>query len=174
MSLDVLAYACANVQKNEHMEDASTTLKVQKGFFPFKTRAACHRCGNIRKEIRVCPSQDCPHIFCRNCHEKVIYENAEIAFKFEQGCAMCLGLCCCLKKSESCTKAFHCYRKCPVSKILSMKDDKLHQLVSKRKLESIQLSELLQNKRGKNQVDYDIYCMNSASSSNQMNNILNC
>lgn len=77
-------------------------------------RISCHRCGNIRKRRVTCSSDSCPHIYCGRCHEKTLAEYGPIAF--ESGCPVCKGLCCCSAKTKLCTRANHCYRKCPASK----------------------------------------------------------
>ena len=77
------------------------------------TRKSCHRCGNIRKNYRKCPS--CPHIICKNCVLKMsaMYEHNAFSVK---SCPVCAFLCCCSNKSNQCANKYHCYRKCPVSR----------------------------------------------------------
>eukprot|EP01040_Poterioochromonas_malhamensis_P011474 gene11475-12509_t len=40
---------------------------------------------------------------------------------FSNGCPVCKDLCCCSNKSVNCTRKFHCYRKCPATKIMNSK-----------------------------------------------------
>jgi hypothetical protein len=81
---------------------------------PSFTRKSCHRCGNIRKNCRKC--QNCPHIICKNCVLKMA-----VMFKKEEfnahSCPVCARRCCCSNKSYECMNKFHCYRKCPVSRL---------------------------------------------------------
>lgn len=82
-------------------------------------RRACHRCGNLRTNMKLCPQPLCPHVYCHRCIEKVIeLFGAEM---FENGCPVCKKLCCCGNKSPFCSSTFHCYRKCPVSRAESQK-----------------------------------------------------
>lgn len=102
-----------------------------------KSRAACHRCGNVRKDSIPCPSQTCPHVYCAHCHNKALSEFKEEQYLFQFGCPVCLKLCCCAAKTEFCSKLHHCYRKCPVSKIQSMNDMQLQKLMSKKSSKSV-------------------------------------
>ena len=77
-------------------------------------RKACHRCGNMRKNMGTCSELRCPHVFCISCHRKLIQCYGPGAFI--NGCPVCKNFCCCADKSRMCEKAHHCYRKCPVSR----------------------------------------------------------
>ena len=50
---------------------------VDKAGFPVdgppSHRASCHRCGNLRRKILICPR--CPHVFCLKCSEKMFEEH---------------------------------------------------------------------------------------------------
>eukprot|EP01031_Cornospumella_fuschlensis_P035969 gene35969-43624_t len=75
-------------------------------------RSSCHRCGNLRVKIFLCPM--CPQVFCVRCYEKMLEEHGpEVFFN---GCPMCKRLCCCFNKEIHCTKTFHCYKKCRIYK----------------------------------------------------------
>lgn len=78
------------------------------------TRKSCHRCGNIRKNCRKC--QNCPHIICKNCVLKMAVMFKKEAFN-AHSCPVCALRCCCSNKSHECTNKYHCYRKCPVSRL---------------------------------------------------------
>lgn len=70
-------------------------------------RAACHRCGNMRKSIFPCVA--CPNIYCKKCTELVVSEYGADAFI--DGCPKCREQCCCGKnKTLNCTRIHHCYR----------------------------------------------------------------
>ena len=134
-SLDLLAFACVAVSNSHEggvVPKKDRPIELTK-YFAIKTRAACHRCGNMRKEVRYCPSVACPHIFCLNCHSKIIEEFSTISKLLDKGCAVCLGLCCCSSKTPSCLRKNHCYRKCPVSKTQTKTDSSIP-TISKRKL----------------------------------------
>jgi hypothetical protein len=45
-------------------------------------RASCHRCGNLRKNKKLC--NRCPYMFCARCAEKMIDEHG--AAIFDDGC----------------------------------------------------------------------------------------
>ena len=79
-----------------------------------KRRSSCHRCGNMRRNPMHCINHTCPQIFCRKCSTRLIeiYGTAI----FQQGCPVCMQVCCCSNKSRLCNRPFHCYRKCPASK----------------------------------------------------------
>ena len=81
-----------------------------------KRRSSCHRCGNMRRNPMHCINQHCPQIFCRKCSTRLIeiYGTAI----FQKGCPVCMQVCCCSNKSRACNRPFHCYRKCPASKLL--------------------------------------------------------
>lgn len=44
---------------------------------------------------------------------------------FRNGCPVCNHKCCCSSKALTCNRAFHCYRKCPVSKQTMLEKDKV-------------------------------------------------
>lgn len=77
-------------------------------------RISCHRCGNIRKRRVHCINANCPHTFCGRCSDKLKIEYGCDVFAI--GCPVCQELCCCTKKSVTCTRQYHCYRKCPATK----------------------------------------------------------
>jgi hypothetical protein len=81
---------------------------------PSFTRKSCHRCGNIRKNCRKC--QNCPHIICKNCVLKMAVMFKKEAFN-AHSCPVCALRCCCSNKSHECMNKYHCYRKCPVSRL---------------------------------------------------------
>jgi hypothetical protein len=31
----------------------------------------CHRCGNVRDGVRVCPNPDCPQVYCHKCVARI-------------------------------------------------------------------------------------------------------
>ena len=76
-------------------------------------RRSCHSCGNVRKSFHRC--QMCPQIFCRNCTKKMTAMYGMTVFG-SKSCPVCSLSCCCARKSSKCTKKYHCYRKCPVSR----------------------------------------------------------
>ena len=87
---------------------------------PSFTRKSCHRCGNIRKNCRKC--QNCPHIICRNCVLKLsVMFNKDVFTPYS--CPVCARLCCCSNKSSQCENKYHCYRKCPVSRLNRRKQE---------------------------------------------------
>jgi len=63
-------------------------------------RASCHRCGNLRRRNVLC--DNCPHIYCQRCAEKVLIEYGPGVLV--GGCPVCKGLCCCSddKGTEHC------------------------------------------------------------------------
>ena len=87
---------------------------------PSFTRKSCHRCGNIRKNCRKC--QNCPHIICRNCVLKLSVMFNKDVFT-PHSCPVCARLCCCSNKSNQCENKYHCYRKCPVSRLNRKKQE---------------------------------------------------
>jgi len=85
---------------------------------PRTHRASCHRCGNLRRKILVCPR--CPHVFCLKCGEKMFEEHGLTTF--ERGCVVCKEICCCgINRNDDCTRKFHCYKKCPAMKKIQKK-----------------------------------------------------
>ena len=85
---------------------------------PPKHRASCHRCGNLRRKILVCPR--CPHVFCLKCGEKMFEEHG--ATTFVGGCVVCKEVCCCgINRNDDCSRKFHCYKKCPAMKRIQKK-----------------------------------------------------
>ena len=91
------------------MHESTTSLEI-------KRRSSCHRCGNMRRNPMHCVNRNCPQIFCRKCSTRLIeiYGTAI----FQKGCPVCMQVCCCSNKSRACNRPFHCYRKCPASKLL--------------------------------------------------------
>jgi hypothetical protein len=84
-------------------------------------RASCHRCGNLRRKILVCPR--CPHVFCLKCGEKMFEEHGPGVF--DGGCVVCKEICCCgINRNEDCARKFHCYKKCPAMKKIQKKRPK--------------------------------------------------
>lgn len=81
---------------------------------PSFTRKSCHRCGNIRKNCRKC--LNCPHIICKNCVLKMAGMFKKDVFT-PHSCPVCALRCCCSNKSSQCVNKYHCYRKCPVSRL---------------------------------------------------------
>ena len=72
-------------------------------------RVSCHRCGNKRTKNTVC--DECPHIYCQRCSEKMIVEHGPEVF--QGGCPVCKELCCCgVNRSTDCNRQFHCMKKC--------------------------------------------------------------
>ena len=78
------------------------------------SRRACHRCGNLRNNMKKCACLLCPHVYCVRCVEKA--KEVFSASAFEDGCPVCKKICCCANKSHDCKSSFHCYRKCPASR----------------------------------------------------------
>lgn len=70
----------------------------------------CHRCGNIRSENVACPTEDCPIIYCKNCHLRAV--QAYGPSSFVAGCPVCKNLCCCSNAGPFCLTSLHCYRRC--------------------------------------------------------------
>lgn len=92
----------------------SSNIPPVKEVHPSFTRKSCHRCGNIRKNCRKC--QNCPHIICKNCVLKMAVMFKKEAFN-AHSCPVCALRCCCNNKSHECMNKYHCYRKCPVSRL---------------------------------------------------------
>ena len=101
-----------NIAVENHLNNncVSPAKEVQSSF----TRKSCHRCGNIRKNCRKC--QNCPHIICKNCVLKMAAMFTKEAFN-AHSCPVCALRCCCNNKSHECMNKYHCYRKCPVSRL---------------------------------------------------------
>jgi len=75
-------------------------------------KSSCHRCGNVRKQIVLCPS--CPNTFCKRCSERLREEHGDNVFI--DGCPFCKKLCCCgAEKGSTCIRKNHCYKRCPTS-----------------------------------------------------------
>ena len=76
---------------------------------PVKHRVSCHRCGNKRAKNVQCT--ECPHIFCRNCTDKMCSELG--VESFWDGCPVCKELCCCgPNRTVDCNRKYHCRKKC--------------------------------------------------------------
>ena len=76
---------------------------------PVKHRVSCHRCGNKRAKNVQCT--ECPHIFCRNCTDKLCSELG--VESFWDGCPVCKELCCCgPNRTVDCNRKYHCRKKC--------------------------------------------------------------
>ena len=104
---------CVLIDGSEYSSSASSNPPISDFQHSSFTRKSCHRCGNIRKNCRKCPS--CPHIICKNCVLKMTAMYDHNGFN-ATSCPVCAFLCCCNSKSAQCTNKYHCYRKCPVSR----------------------------------------------------------
>ena len=63
-------------------------------------RKSCHHCGNMRKKQTKC--SQCPYVFCNRCTFKMKTQHGDKIF--EKGCPVCLKVCCCADKKETCDK----------------------------------------------------------------------
>ena len=116
--MDILLLAVEFMDTAKNCHDGSIEPRAAEPKFCgvptcFETRKSCHSCGNVRKSFHRC--QICPQVFCRNCTKKMIAMYGKTIFS-SKSCPVCSLTCCCANKSFKCTKKYHCYRKCPVSR----------------------------------------------------------
>lgn len=111
--MDILLLALDSINSDKAKAEKSARDPVVANTSHYDTRKSCHSCGNIRKTFHRCPI--CPHIFCRNCTKRMMAMYGKSVFS-SKSCPVCANLCCCAHKSSDCSKKFHCYRKCPVSR----------------------------------------------------------
>eukprot|EP00597_Dinobryon_sp_UTEXLB2267_P013645 CAMPEP_0170124248 /NCGR_PEP_ID=MMETSP0020_2-20130122/18099_1 /TAXON_ID=98059 /ORGANISM="Dinobryon sp., Strain UTEXLB2267" /LENGTH=257 /DNA_ID=CAMNT_0010356215 /DNA_START=1 /DNA_END=774 /DNA_ORIENTATION=+ len=86
-------------------------------------KKTCHRCNNLKMEVRRCGNSACTHVFCGACVNKMVELNGDTFT--EDSCPVCSKQCCCGNQTadneHQCSRAYHCYRKCLISRTLLKK-----------------------------------------------------